>query len=226
MLCYNILKNRIESRLNMKKNKKKFIIALIVIIIIGISIGIYYIFFHKTPQIEAPVQEVKVMNEIEGYGYKLDDRDTELFKTKFNELKELLENNEEIDKEKYASLLSQMFIIDLYTINNKNSKYDIGGLEFLYNEAQESFKSVIMDTIYKTVVNNLDKKRDQELPEVSEITVKEITPSTYKFPDESEKNSYIVKLEWDYVENLGYDTYADVELIENDNKLEVVSLRT
>ena len=47
-----------------------------------------------------------------------------------------------------------MFIIDLYTIDNKISRYDVGGLEYVYSGARESLKSVAEDSIYKTVENN------------------------------------------------------------------------
>ena len=168
----------------MKKNKKIIITIVVILVIIGLGVGAYFLFFKSKPSEELANSEVKIMNKIEGYEYTLDERDTELFKEKFEELKKLLES-ETFEEEEYVSLVSQLFIIDLYTIDNKISKYDVGGLEYVYEPARDSFKGMAIDTIYKNVINNIDKKREQSLPTVASITVDDITPSTYEMPDES-----------------------------------------
>ena len=206
----------------MKKSKKILIVIIIIIVIAGLGIGSYFLFFKPKPTEITEAPEVKIMNKIEEYEYTLDERDTEIFKEKFEELKKLLES-ETIEEETYASLVSQLFIIDLYTIDNKISKYDVGGLEYVYEPARDSFKSMAMDTIYKTVVNNIDKKRDQSLPIVSSITVNDITQSTYKMPDESEVPSYTVNVSWTYETSLGYDEEGTIELIKNDKRIDVIS---
>lgn len=206
----------------MKKKKKIIIILVIILVLIGIGIGSYFLFFRNNKNEEPAMPEVKVMNKIEGYEYTLDDRDTEVFKEKFEKLKELLES-ETFEEEDYISLVSELFIIDLYTIDNKISKYDVGGLEYVYEPARDSFKSMAMDSIYKTVINNVDKKREQSLPVVSETVVNEITPSTYTMPDDSEVDSYDVDISWSYETSLGYDDEGTITLIKNDNRIDVVS---
>ena len=204
--------------------KKKYMIALIVILIlvlIGVGIFGYFFFFYEKPVEEPPVREVQITNTIEEYGYNLDDRDTALFKEKFEELKTLL-NEENYNVEEYISLVSQLFIIDLYTIDNKISRYDVGGLEYVYSGAVSSFQSVIEGSIYKTVENNLDDSRTQELPEVATITVDSIKETTFTMPDESVVNGYGVDLSWTYVEELGYDTSATLILIPDQQKYGVV----
>lgn len=205
----------------MRKKKKIILISILVIVLILLGVGGYYFFFRQKP-VDSPIKEVKVTNEITEYGYKLDDRDTKIFKEKWNELKELL-SKEEIDENEYASLVSQLFIIDLYTIDNKISKYDIGGLEYVYEPAKESFKSVVMDTIYKNVINNVDKKREQTLPIVETITPGTVTKQEYELPDETTKESYIVPIKWTYETDLGYDNEGTIELIKNENRIDVVS---
>lgn len=203
--------------------KKRYRIALCIILILILFIGCgcgYYYFFYKKEEIPPTINEVKVTNNIEKYGYTLEDRDTELFKEKFEELKELVK--EEYDQEEYLKLISQLFIIDLYTINNKISRYDIGGLEYVYNEALPSFKSVVESSIYKTVENNIDGKRTQNLPEVTSIEVSETSSMMYTMPDETEVSGYRVELTWTYKEDLGYDTKGVLILIPDDNKLAVV----
>ena len=126
----------------MKRRKpKKFVKVFFAIIIIGVIGYVGYLGIKNfLPKKKEPgeVQVVQVTNSIDKYGYTLEDRDTELFKKNFEELKELL-NQEDYDKEEYLKLISKLFIIDLYTINNKLSRYDVGGLEYVYSGAVTSF---------------------------------------------------------------------------------------
>ncbi len=206
----------------MKKKKKIIIIVIILVVLLAGGISSYFLFFNKNNNEVSLEPEVKITNQIDEYGYKLKDRDTELYKENYEELKELL-NSEDISLEEYAKLVSKLFIIDLYTIDNKISKYDIGGLDFVYEGARESFQSVATDTIYKTVENNLDNKRKQSLPVVSEITVDNIRETKYKMLDDSEVEAYEVNLSFQYDSNLGYDDSGTVTLIKNDNRLDVVA---
>lgn len=205
----------------MKKKYKIALIVILILVLIGVGIFGYFFFFYEKPVEEPPVREVQITNTIEEYGYNLDDRDTALFKEKFEELKTLL-NEENYNVEEYISLVSQLFIIDLYTIDNKISRYDVGGLEYVYSGAVSSFQSVIEGSIYKTVENNLDDSRTQELPEVATITVDSIKETTFTMPDESVVNGYGVDLSWTYVEELGYDTSATLILIPDQQKYGVV----
>lgn len=205
----------------MKKKYKIALIVILILVLIGVGIFGYFFFFYEKPVEEPPVREVQITNTIEEYGYNLDDRDTALFKEKFEELKTLL-NEENYNVEEYISLVSQLFIIDLYTIDNKISRYDVGGLEYVYSGAVSSFQSVIEGSIYKTVENNLDDSRTQELPEVATITVDSIKETTFTMPDESVVNGYGVDLSWTYLEELGYDTSATLILIPDQQKYGVV----
>lgn len=193
--------------------KKKIVVLIILLLIIFIGLGGYVYFkFMKPKTVEEQPTVFEVTNQIDSYGYTLEDRDTELFKATFEELKSLL-NEEDYDKEKYVSLISKLFIIDLYTIDNKISRYDVGGLEYVYSGAKESLKSVAEDSIYKTVENNIDKSRTQKLPEVSSIEVSIVEPYTFKMPDDTTSDGYKVKLSWEYKESLGYDTSGTIVVV-------------
>lgn len=207
----------------MKKRYKIPLIILGTIIIVCILGLVLFLFvFKKTEEEKPPITNVaNVTNKIEGYEYTLDDRDTEIFANLFKELKENLES-EEKNEEEYASTLAKLFVIDLFTIDNKTSKYDIGGLEYLHSEARESFRSKILDSIYKTVEDNSYKTRKQELPIVKNVEVTEIKKTTYKHNNNNEE-AYEIDLNWEYVENLGYDTKAKIIMIKEDSKLGIVS---
>ncbi len=205
----------------MKKRYKVMIIILLVVLLVASAIGIYFFFFRNKPVEQLPVNEIQITNSIEEFGYTLDDRDTKIFKEKFEDLKKILAE-EEYDVEEYVSLVSQLFVLDLYTIDNKISRYDVGGLEYVYSDASSSFRTVAENSIYKTVENNLDDTRTQDLPEVSEIMLDSISETTFIMPDESEVSGYAVKLSWSYVKNLGYDTSATLILIPDGKKYGVV----
>ena len=205
----------------MKKNTKILVVLLIILILMAVGGVLYFCVFKKEKQEEIPQKEVIVTNTIDEYGYTLEDRDTELFKEKFEELKNLLQQSE-FSEETYRTLVSELFIIDFFTIKNKISRYDIGGLEYVYSSALESFKSIAEDTIYKTVENNLDDTRKQDLPVVTNIEVTEMSETTFTMPDDSEVNGYRVALNWEYEENLGYDTSGVLILIPDGKKMSVV----
>lgn len=163
---------------------------------------------------------IKVVDSIEKYGYNLDDRDSALMKSKYEELKKVL-NSDEIDYEEYAKILAELFIIDLFTLNNKINKYDVGSAEYVYPDSIENFKLNVEDTIYKHMENNSDGKRKQDLPEVSGSNITAINTGEFLIDDEN-YDSFIVELNWDYVKDLGYDDNATITLINLDNKLYVV----
>lgn len=205
----------------MKKKTKIILIVILIIVLIGGG-GVFFVLKKQRNEENPYVQEVKVTNEIAEYGYTLEDRDTEYFKEGFQQLQDLL-NDPEHSVEEYINLVSRLYITDLYTISNKMSKYDIGGLEYVYEPARESFKSVAMDTIYKNVINNLDNKREQKLPTVSKVEILNTEESTYTLPDKSEVKSYEIEISWQYESDLGYDNQGTLILIENDKKYDVVS---
>ena len=201
--------------------KKKYKIALILIIILIIIVTLFMAlkFFLKNE----PAEPVKVVDSIENFSYTLDDRDTELMKNAYNELKEVLNND--IDYEKYAELLAKLFVIDLFTMNNKVNRYDVGSTEYVYPDSVDNFKTNVEDTIYKTMENNSNGKRKQDLPEVKSITLEKITENTYEIGEET-YDSYVVSLSWEYVTDYGYDDTATITLIELNDQLYVTEYVT
>lgn len=199
-----------------KKYKRILIIILIVVLLAIISFVIYKILLNNKTEEEV----VNVVDSISEYGYNLDDRDTELMKSTYEELKNIL-NSDEIDYELYASALAKLFVIDLFTMDNKINKYDVGSTEYVYPDALENFKLNVEDTLYKHMENNSSGKRKQDLPEVSSIEVLSTETGEYTI-EENSFDSYIVNLSWQYVSDLGYDNNALITLINLDNKLYVV----
>lgn len=184
----------------------------------AIAGGCFY-FYKNKPEEETPTKIVEV-DSIEKYGYVLEDRDTELYKTLFKELQGIL-NADEVDKEKYASTIAKMYIVDLYTIENKINKYDIGSLDFIHPLAKENFELKVQDTLYKYVEDNTYGKRTQSLPKVSDIKVADLKKETIDVGEKKEE-AFVFNLNWDYENGEGYDKSATVYVVDYENKMVVV----
>ena len=209
----------------MKKNKIWIITISLVILFSILGYLAYNIFFKKEAKKDETSNETNI-TEINGYGITLTDNDTALYKTEFEMLKANLES-ENIDYQEYAKSIAKLYIIDLYTINNKVNKYDVGGLEFVYEGAKDNYVTNVTDTLYKYVEDNSKNKRKQELPVVSSINVESINEATYKVNSENiTYNAYKIKVTWDYEKDLGYDKTAEVIIINKDNHLYVVEENT
>ena len=128
-------------------NKKKVIIfSLVIIIVIGI-IGVASYALLKPEETEDTPKNVNEVT-IDGYGIYADDNDSELYRDEYEKLRENL-LSDEIDYDEYARSVAKMFIIDLYTIKNKTNKYDVGGVDFVWPDGLENYRTNVTDTIYK-----------------------------------------------------------------------------
>lgn len=202
--------------------RKRFKVILTIIFILILLVGITLV----SLQFQSPSsqkEEYKEIDSIKDYGYVLEDRDTLLMQDKFEKLKEVL-NKDEVDYNLYAEYLSELFIIDLFTISNKDNKYDVGGLEFVLPDVQENYRINIEDTIYKYIVDKNISKRDEDYPKVINISKYSLEKIEYTF-NEIKYPAYKIILNWEYEKDLGYDTIGEVILLKRDNKLYVVSYK-
>ena len=199
------------------KKSRKIIISLIVIILIAIiGLIVYKTVFNNSQE------EVKIIKSIKNYDYNLKENETELYKTEFNELDKIL-SKKNVDYEEYAKSIAKLFIIDFYTLNNKLSKNDIGGTEFIKEDMRDNFIEEARSTFYKYV--EVIDGRTQELPEVSNITDVSVEKAEFKYSDNTiDENAYKVSISWDYVEDLGYEKEASMIIVKQDKKLYIVEM--
>lgn len=183
--------------------KKKFRVTLGIIFVLIISFGLLFYFSKKDNK-----EDVVYTDIIENYGYTLSPKATGLYKEHFYELKEMLESDS-FKKEDYVKKVSMLFIIDLYTLSNKDNKYDVGGTEFIHPEFVENYSLKVKDTIYKYL--NTEKKKDR-------VEVKSIKITNF----EEEEDNYIINLSWKYNKDKEYDNISTIKIIELDNKMYIV----
>lgn len=199
-----------------KKTDAKIIVTFIVIgtILFGFLIYKVYNDFIKDNSVRVQVDSIGF------YGYTLKNNDTDIYKKYFKELTGIL-NGKPINYSDYAKTISKMFIIDLYTLDNKLGSTDIGGLQFLHKDLKENFKENMGSSLYKFIENNLDGKRTQELPRVKDVEVESVFETKYTYKN-NEYNAYIVKANWNYEKELGYQKSINLTIINDKDILYVV----
>ncbi len=200
--------------------RRKFKILLGVILFLIILVTIIYLAITFMPK--AKIRDYKEIDKIEGYSYVLEDRDTSLMQENFAKLKEVLKEKE-VDYKLYAEYLSKLFITDLFTLDNKDSKYDAGGTNYVFPSVLENYELNVTDTLYK-YLESKENRAKEKYPIVSNINLLSIEEGNYTY-NKNEYKSYIVNLEWSYEKDLGYYTKGEVVLIENDSHLYVVSFK-
>ncbi len=202
-----------------KKSFKIAIIAVVAIVLVGMGYLAYKRFFDN----DKPTSKVKVEEKIDTFGYVLEETETKLYKNLFKELVTVL-NKDEIDEEAYARLVAQLLVADFYNLDNKVSKNDVGGVQFLKESLRDNFVLEASETVYKYIEHNIYGDRDQVLPIIKNVEIKTMEQTTYKYNDIEDNNTYKGIVTIEYEEDLGYPTEVTVVMIHNDKKLEVVKM--
>ncbi len=204
----------------MRRRYKVGLIVISVLLVGVIALGVFKI-FHSSEEEKTDVNVTSVISNINDYGYTLDDRDSDYMKEVFQELEDIL-NATEVDYQAYADALAKLFVIDFYTLNNKINKYDVGSLEYILSSSVDTFRQKAQDTIYRDILDNTYRDRIQDLPEITNVTILNTEETTYTL-NEEEVNAIKVEMNYEYKEDLGYDTEGTIYFVRNGNKLEVAS---
>ena len=216
------------SKKNKAKKGKKIKRILLFIIVLLVAGALVYLALNNKSNNVKEVKKKKVVDKIDNFDYSVSESDTKLFKDEFKKLKKEL-SKKEVDNKKYSEEVAKLFIIDFYTLDNKMTKNDIGGVQFVYSKYKSTFIDKARDEFYRYVKNNLNNDRTQKLPIVSEITVNsceqvsassELSGADFAGIEEA----YKVNLSWDYKEDLGYQKSATVVVVKDESKFSVAKL--
>ena len=208
--------------MKLKKKAKRIILVLIVVFILTVGV----LFYLKNSKKEEPVKETKIVNEVENFEYKLKENKPKKYKEMFDELKEIL-TKEEIDEDAYVRKISEMFIYDFYSLNDKTAKTDIGGVDFVYGEVLENFLQNAQNTYYKYVESNIYNNRKQSLPVVSEISIDNVEQKPFAYGDKNDEAAFYVDASWSYTDDQfqSYQRKATLVFIHDADKLSLVELQ-
>ena len=133
----------------------------------------------------------------------------------------------EVNEEEYVKIISEMFVYDFYSLNDKTAKTDVGGVDFVYPAILENFLQNAQNTYYKYVESNIYNNRKQSLPVVTNITVGSVNKIPFAYGDKTDENAYSVKVNWSYTDEQfsGYQKEATLVWIHDDIKLSLVELQ-
>ena len=198
--------------------RKIAVFAIYILFIILLVIGIVKILFLGKKNIN-----VEVVDKIDNYNYTLNSNATDYYKGLFNELSNLLKNDD-FDEKSYTELVSKLFITDVYTLDNKLNKNDIGGTEYVYSNFKDDFNMIAQSTIYKNIKNNMYNDRVQDLPIVKEVIINSIDNDDFEYEKNVFENAYYVDVSVNYESDLGYPTNISLVIIKNNDKLEVAKM--
>ena len=195
---------------------KKVLVVLLILIFVYCIGGVIYSLNIK----DNKKQEDTILS-INGYEYKIKNSVNDLYKNEFNKLKTNLESDN-VNIDEYIKSIAKLYIIDLYSLNDKINKYDVSAAQYVIDTSRENFKLKVSETIYKYIEDKSDGERSQDLPIVTEVFVDNVNETTYKI-NELDYKAYQVLISWKYDKDLGYPMSADLTLIEENNIISVVS---
>ena len=205
-----------------KKVRRTLVAILLIALIIVCAFLAKSMFFDKQE-----VKETKVLKTIDKYGYTLKDNKTKKYKKMFEELNEIL-SEDKVDEEEYVKKITEMFIYDFYSLDDKVSKTDIGGVDFVHKDVLQNFLIAAEDTYYKYVESDIYNNRTQRLPVVNDITIESVQNDTYTINGgATDDKAFFVKVNWDYTDS-SFDSYqksAELVFVHNDLRLDLVELQ-
>ena len=204
---------------NVMKNKKEKIVT--ICFIVAFLILIIPVIVKFCIDLKSVTSDRKEeISRIDFYGYSLSKSDTKITKDVYKELDSVL-SADVVDYDMYATLISKLFLIDLFNLDNKLSSTDIGGTMYLHSGIIDNFRENMGATLYNHVKSNIDGKRTQKLPIVKDVIVNNVTPIKYKYND-VEYDGYTTSCNIVYEEDLGYQSSVDLTLIKDDKILYIV----
>lgn len=189
-------------------NKIKKIIRIIMLVVIAL-IAIYAIFV-AIPSKKNKDEGIENINN----KYILYKRDSSLYKENFEKLRTILETSP-VDNKKYAETIVKLFVIDFYTLDNKNDNTDIGGLQYVHSNLKDNLVLNASSTMYKYI------KTTKELPKVKSITSVDTKETTYKISDK-DYSAYAITINWEYDKDLGYEKQGTFIVVNDNENLSIV----
>lgn len=214
-----------KKKSKIKLRKDNLFIFLLIIILIILLVTLFSLGKNVFKKTGGKVEEVKVVDSIDNFGYNLEENKSNYYKKIFNELKELL-SNDNVNEEEYAKLITKLFVADFYDLDSKSSKSDVGGTQYIHSDFQSQFekKAKSKEGIYYYVKNNLEGNRKQDLPKVKNVEIVSLKNSVFSFENIKDNNAFTVDASITYEKDLGYQKNVTITLIHNNKKLEIVEI--
>ena len=207
-----------------KRKKDKKVTILIAAAIVLFIIAAFL--FMKGGSKKSEVEEVKKVDDIKTkeIDYTLYNNKSDLYKDYFSELKDVL-LKDKVDDLEYAKVLAKLFVTDFYSLDDKKTNTDVGGLDFIHPDMKDNFILKATDTIYKYVESNVYGDRKQTLPKVKSVEIKKAEPKPLTYGKLTDGLGYVVTTTITYEKDLGFPKEVTLYIIHKDKKLFIVEIK-
>lgn len=152
---------------------------------------------NEEPDIEEEIERDPEIQQIidelpESTGYQLRRNATlyqiELFELLVNSHDAYFEFENSRNLQAYAGAIVRNFIADFFTLSNKNSRSDIGGLQFFTDDLVDDFRSFATDSFYLYLNHHIETYGREALPTVDSTTILNVVFDTRVVPFEEDED--------------------------------------
>ena len=169
------------------------------------------------------------------------DYQIELFEILIEAQSQFYETESDEDLKNYASAIVRNFIADFFTLSNKVSRSDVGGLQFFSEEIVNNFREFAIDEFYLHLNQHIEMFESESLPTVQSTTIREIEfgyrmielekdddnelPTEEELQEE-EVRTITIDIEWSYESTIlpyisEFQTEARFVLVEDDGNVSI-----
>jgi len=132
------------------------------------------------------------------------DYQIELFEILVHAHDSFQENNTTSNLEDYGGAIVRNFIADFFTLSNKESRTDVGGLQFFSEDLVDNFKNFAIDDFYLYLNQHITAFGSEALPTVSSTTILDVGFEPRTIPiregdDESEEITLVYNEFWEVI---------------------------
>lgn len=105
---------------------------------------------------------------------------TAYMKTAYDEVSDALASS---DEEAEAQAVAKLFVADFFTLSNKTSDTDIGGLSYIPSDAYEDMEVYARFYFYNNYSSIVAEYGEEQLPCVEDVTVDDVQPAQITYGD-------------------------------------------
>ena len=118
-------------------------------------------------------RSIEELPEFDGYTLRRNPTEyqLELFDLLVYAHAQFYETESDEDLMDYASAIVRNFVADFFTLSNKNTRTDVGGLQFFSEDIVDNFRNLAIDEFYLYLNQYIEKFGSEPLPTVASTTI-------------------------------------------------------
>ncbi len=140
--------------------------------------------------------------------YLVPEDPTAYMKTAYDEVSASLKD---ADEEEEAQALAKLFVADFFTLSNKESDTDVGGLNYIPSGAYEDMEQYARFYFYNNYSMIVSQLGEEQLPCVKDVTVNDVQTSTITYDGQS-YDGYLIEVDIAYEDTEASDLKTNATL--------------